>query len=284
MIPPLDRVLALASRVPAADRALWRRASGYVGGRGLDAVLATTERLLRRGARVSVERFGTPARDRREVRAVVVDHVALARAVRGRGKEIWLSLDLTPLGVRLDRESCVDAVAGIADALGPGARVQIGAEEPELADDVLAAVIRMADQGLPVMATLQANLRRADDDADRLVAAGVPVRLVKGAFPGHAAVAWPRGEQVDLSFVRLAHRIHGTGGELTLATHDRVLREALLLALPNISCEVSFGVRDGDVDALVGRGVPTRVHVAYGPEWLRFYLRRLAEAPRGQLR
>jgi proline dehydrogenase len=65
---------------------------------------------------------------------------------------------------------------------------------------------------------------------------------------------------------------------LSLATHDPVLREALLPAMPGVGVEMLLGVRPDDQAALAARGVPVRVYVPYGDGWFRYAMRRLAES------
>lgn len=76
---------------------------------------------------------------------------------------------------------------------------------------------------------MQANLLRSPADADALVAAGVHVRLVKGAYV-EASGAHPYGEPTDVAYLRLGLRLAETGATWSMATRDGRLREALLLA------------------------------------------------------
>ena len=104
---------------------------------------------------------------------------------------------------------------------------------------MLRCVLEVAGRGLAerLGATAQANLLRTPDDVETLIAAGVHVRLVKGAYlePPDRALAY--GEPTDIAYLRLAHRLAAAGGPFALATHDGVLREALLAALGAVSVE-----------------------------------------------
>jgi proline dehydrogenase len=166
----------------------------------------------------------------------------------------------------------------IAEALPPGVFVQVGAEEASRADRILDTVLAVARDGGRVAATLQANLRRSVSDASGLVDAGVPIRLVKGAYVESAAVAHAWGDPTDLSFVNLAYSLHRSGATVWLATHDPVLREALLPALPGAGVEMLLGVRPDDQVALASRGIAVRVYMPYGEQWFRYAMRRLAES------
>jgi proline dehydrogenase len=166
----------------------------------------------------------------------------------------------------------------ITAALPPGRRLQVGAEEERRADRILAAVLAVARIGGAVSATIQANLKRSRADALALAEAGVSIRLVKGAYVEHPRVARPWGEPTDLAFLELAYELHANGAKVAIATHDAILREALLRALPGIGVEMLLGVRSADARALAGRGVPVRIYVPYGDGWFRYAMRRWAES------
>jgi len=101
---------------------------------------------------------------------------------------------------------------------------------------------------------------------------------VKGAYVESASVALPWGDPTDLAYMELAHELHRRGVEVALATHDPVLREALLTALPDLGVEMLLGVREDDARALAARGVPVRIYVPYGHDWFRYAMRRFAES------
>ena len=139
-------------------------------------------------------------------------------------------------------------------------------------------ILPLADGGAPLGATLQANLRRSHEDAERLAGAGLHVRLVKGAYVEASDVARPYGEETDLAYIRLAHRLAESGEPLALATHDRPLREALLRGLPDAECELLLGVRSEDAEQLARDGHTVRLYVPFGEGWFRYWMRRLAES------
>ncbi len=110
-----------------------------------------------------------------------------------------------------------------------------------------------------------------------MTGAGVHVRLVKGAFI-ETSGAHSYGEPTDVAYLRLGFRLAEAGATWSMATHDGRLREALLLALGPVPVEQLLGVRPEALDELCDRGVLTRVYVPYGPDWFRYWLRRLAES------
>jgi proline dehydrogenase len=265
--------------VPGGEPAAWRAASRYVAGRSLGDALPTVERLLERGHGVSVDLFGERVTDPGVADRVLEEYLALASALPPPPADAWLAVDLSHLGVGADAEAAAGRLAAIAEALPAGRRIQVGAEEAALTDSILGCIASVAARGLAdrLGATVQANLVRSPADADALADAGAHIRLVKGAYLEPTG-AHPHGEPTDLAFLRLGFRLAERGAAWSMGTHDGRMREALLLARGPVPVEQLLGVRPEVLDELRDRGVPTRVYVPYGPDWFRYWARRLAES------
>lgn len=266
--------------VPATERLAIRAASRYVAGTTLDHAVAVVERLNASGVASSVDKFGEWVQAASTVDRVRDDYLALAERVAHLPADTWMSIDLSHLGLDIDPALCAEYLTTITRSMPAGRRIQVGAEDSRRADTVLDCVTAAAAQGLGdrLGATVQANLRRSPKDMERLVDAGVHVRLVKGAFVEPASRARPFGEETDVAYLRLAHRLAERDAQFSLATHDGVVREALLAALGPRPVEQLLGVRPDVRDDLVERGVPVRVYVPYGPDWFRYWMRRIAES------
>ena len=274
-----ERLERAVKRAPGGEAAAWRAASRYVAGRSRSDALDTVATLLEQGHGVSIDEFGERVRDPAAADLVLEDYLGLAGALPPPPADIWLSVDLSHLALGTDSSVLADRLAAIARALPAGRRVQVGAEEAAQDDAILACVLDVAARGLAdrLGATVQANLLRSPADADALADAGVHVRLVKGAYLERIA-AHPHGEPTDVAFLRLGFRLAERGAAWSMATHDARLREALLLAHGPVPVEQLLGVRPELLPELRARGVPTRVYVPYGPDWFRYWLRRLAES------
>jgi proline dehydrogenase len=266
-------------RVPGGELAAWRAASRYVAGRSRSEALAAAEMLLEQGHGVSVDLFGERVSDPVVADQVLEDYIALVAALPPPPADVWLSVDLSHLALDAGAAAVSDRLAAITDALPAGRRLQVGAEQLALADPILACVMDVAARGGAdrLGATVQANLVRSSADADTLADAGVHVRLVKGAYV-EATGAHPYGEPTDVAFLRLGFRLAERAAAWSMATHDGRLREALLLAHGSVPVEQLLGVRPEALDELHDRGVPTRVYVPYGPDWFRYWLRRVTES------
>jgi len=264
--------------LPGGERVAHRLARGYVAGTRPQDALACAHRLAAAGLASSIDFFGENVSDPIEADRVTDHYVALAQALERAPEKTFLSIDLSHIGLDQPGEAVQQRLERIASALPAGGRIQVGAEQERRADRILAAVSAVVREGGAVSATIQVNLKRSRADAHALAEGGVPIRLVKGAYVEDPQVARPWGEPTDLAFVELAHELHANGAGVAIATHDAVLREALLRALPGIGVEMLLGVRSADARAVAGRGLPVRIYVPYGDGWFRYAMRRWAES------
>ena len=214
---------------PGGEHVAYRLASRYVAGATADDALATERRLAAQGVLSSIDFFGENVTDAAEADRVADAFVALARRIDA---GTYLSIDLSHIALDEPGDGARRRLERIAAALPAGARIQVGAEQAARIDRILETVLAVARDGGPVAATIQANLRRSPSDAQRLAEAGVPIRLVKGAYVETPALAHAWGDPTDIAFIELAYALHRAGATVSLGTHDPVIREALLPALP----------------------------------------------------
>ena len=264
--------------VPGGSQAAWRLvAGGYVAGATTEDALARAAELARVNIAASLDLFGERVEDPVQADAVAEAYARLADRLAEAPPGTWLSVDLSHLGLTTDARAARRRLAAIAERLPAGARLQVGAEEAALTDAVLGAVHSMPEPRR-LTATIQANLRRSPEDLPPLAAAGIGVRLVKGAYLEGPQVALPHGEPTDLAFLRLAEQLAELEADVQLATHHGLLREACRRVLPRATVEMLLGVHAADARALAAAGVPVRLYVPFGPDWFRYGMRRLAEA------
>jgi proline dehydrogenase len=268
----------LVLRTPRLARAARRAADRYLGGETLERAVETIDRLHTEGFATAIDSFGEAVTDRRRVEETVARYLRVNRELTNLKPPVNVWVDLSNLGLDISTDLCLQSVGRIVETLPEGSLLQVRAHDSSRTDRILDIALRLAVDGAPVMPTLQAHLRRSPEDARRLIAANVPVLLVKGTTlePRDVAYAW--GEQTDLAFLRLAHELHAGGVLLAIGTHDPVLREALFATLDGIGVEMLLGVRPEDGRDLLHRGHRVRIYVPFGPDWFRYWIRRLGEA------
>jgi proline dehydrogenase len=270
-----ERFEYAARATPPGRKAAWRLAQRYVAGETAEDAFATARQLAAEGLTASLDLFGervTAADEADRVTNAYLDLAARLPAAAPAGT--WLSLDLSHLGVTADAGAATRLLQTIADALPDGVRLQVGAEEAAHTETIVNAIVA-ADRPNALSATVQANLRRSPRDADRLANAGIPIRLVKGAYVEPPEEALPYGAPTDLAYLQLAERLRGTS--VLLATHDDGIREAGRRTHPEATVEMLLGVCPATARQLAAT-TKVRIYVPFGPDWFRYAMRRVAES------
>jgi proline dehydrogenase len=119
-----------------------------------------------------------------------------------------------------------------------------------------------------------------------LLAAGIRIRLCKGAYKEPPEIAYQKKADVDANYVKLMKILMKSGIYHGLATHDEnIIREAKAFAIRETIAKDAFefqmlhGIRRDLQQGLVRDGWKMRVYVPFGTEWYPYFMRRLAERP-----
>jgi proline dehydrogenase len=114
---------------------------------------------------------------------------------------------------------------------------------------------------------------------------------VKGAYKEPPDKAFPKKEDVDENFFRLAERLlsddaRAKGERSIFGTHDPVLirrieelGRARGLTPKDVEFQMLYGIRRQEQLRLIAAGYRFRVLISYGEAWFAWYMRRLAERP-----
>jgi proline dehydrogenase len=255
----------------------------FVGGDGVDDVIAVATALSARGLRATIDHLGEDVSDDAGAEATVAAYEALIPRLAAVG-DADVSVKLTALGLDHDPAGALERARRIVDtATRESVSVTIDMESSALTDATLEVVAALRERTPSVAAVLQAMLRRTERDARELGAAGARVRLCKGAYAEDAAVAFTRRQDVTASYVRSLTLLWESAGTPLVATHDpRLITTALELARHHqrpFEFQMLYGVRPDEQVRLAALGHPVRVYVPYGREWYGYLMRRLAERP-----
>jgi proline dehydrogenase len=150
--------------------------------------------------------------------------------------------------------------------------------------DILETVWRLGYHNAGVV--LQSYLRRSQEDARRMNALGVRVRLVKGAYKEPRRVAYQRKADVDAAYVDLMKVLIAEGSYPAIATHDpamiaetKAFAAKRGLAADRFEFQMLYGIRRDLQARLRQEGYRVRVYVPFGREWFPYFMRRLGERP-----
>ncbi len=266
-----------------------RKLSGrFVAGTTLDDAIARTAELNREGFSVSLDSLGESVRTEAGARAAAeLYHLLLDRIAHG-GLDANVSVKLTGVGMDVSPE-LGEAVTGeiVAHAAQLGNFVRIDMEGTPYTEATLRLTEDLHRQHPGAVGTvLQAYLFRTAADTERLLEQGIRIRLCKGAYKEGPEHAFPKKEDVDANYVKLADRMVSSGVYNGMATHDEKMIAAVEkyvvakgIARDAFEFQMLFGVRRDLQRDLVKRGYRVRVYLPFGTDWYPYFMRRLAERP-----
>ena len=274
----MSRAAALGALV---QRTSWgrRAVQRFVAGNTIDEAVAVAVEMKGRGFTVTLDRLGE-ASTGAKADAYAADAARLLEAQAAAGLEPNVSVKLTAIGLA---EGSAVATARLERILMTAQRVngfvRVDAEHAESLDALHEIVLAARAAGRPVGTVLQANMRRSVADCARLTSAGVPIRLVKGAYdPGADGVGDPAA--VDAAYLALASTLLATSVPLAFGTHDeRILTQLAERSRGRAEAQLLYGVRSDLADRLATAGWRVRIYTPYGPDWWPYSLRRMAERP-----
>ena len=264
----------------------------FIAGEDLESAVEAARRIADQGMTTTLDQLGENVRTADEARTAVASYVAILRRMAAKGLEPNISVKLTMLGLDqghdLARENMLRLLAVAREVKGFVRIDMEGSRYTEPTVDICAALHERYPGAVGTV--IQSYLRRSADDVERLIGAGIRVRLVKGAYAEPPTVAFQGRKEVDEAYLRLMERLLTVGTYPAIATHDPALiqRAREFTARESIAADrwefqMLYGVRRDEQTALVAAGYRMRVYVPFGTQWYPYFTRRIAERPANAL-
>lgn len=272
---------------PGLHDLLLKAVSRFIGGESLTECLPKARALGSLGLSLAVDYMGESTRDRATAEHATDEFLRVIEALRESSKSIFLSPDLSHLGLLVDPELAYRNIARLAEAaLDVKGEVIINMEGSDRTDAILEMHKRVCQRYENVGITLQAYLYRTPKDLAEALQRPGRIRLVKGAYEEPEALAARWGQPTDSAFCALMETLLASGHPCLIATHDEALlehaqthiRKHRIPATP-IEFEMNFGICQDRLERLRDAGYRTRVYLPYGKEWFLYLCHRLAEFP-----
>jgi len=269
-----------------------KTSSRFVAGTQVaDAIRAATA-VNQFGAGVSIDNLGENVTNADEAQASAQLYHQLLDEIAAHGRNANISLKLTHMGLDVDPNLAHDLVRGLVvkvASMSPKNFVRIDMEGSAYTDrtlDFVHELHRIPGNAGCVGAVIQSYLRRAEADIEKLLAAGIRIRLCKGAYQEPEEIAFQKKSEVDGNYVKLMKILMKSGIFHGLATHDEsIIKQAQTFAtregIPRNAFEFQMlhGIRRDLQQRLVKEGWGMRVYIPFGTEWYPYLMRRLAERP-----
>ena len=262
-------------------------ASRYIAGETLSDAVATVRRLNGEGAMATVDVLGEDIVTQDQATDSMFGSLEVLKAIAKHSLDSNLSVKLTSLGLKMERQFCIGNLDQIVTAAAKQNNfVRIDMEDHTCTDGTLELYRHMRSRHGNVGIVIQAYLHRSEEDVRRLTAEGANVRLCKGIYNEPPQVAIKDRAGIQRNYLFLLRILLDAGCYVGIATHDDVLIDGAKALLAERKVDRSryefqmlLGVRDERRKQLLAEGHRLRVYVPFGKDWYGYSTRRLKENP-----
>ena len=296
----LDALPRTAFALLAGSAAIKRLASRYgmrrpksfarrfIAGESVEEVIDVARSIEQQGFLVTVDALGESAVATTAADDATRSYISLIGDLERAGVARNLSLNLSQLGLAVDRATSIDNLRRVLDAAQhAGFFVRVDMENSDHTDQTLETFEAAWNIGYRnVGLVVQSSLRRSETDVRRLNDMRVGVRLVKGAYREPRTVAFQSKSEIDAAFLSLMRLLLAEGASPVIATHDPALlaetkafAKSRGLGADQFEFQMRYGIRRDVQTALAADGYRVRVYVPFGKEWFTYFMRRLGERP-----
>jgi proline dehydrogenase len=279
---------AVVRVLPAVPRPVVRRLSlPYIAGSTLDDARRTVASLNAEGKLGTVDVLGEEVTKPEEAETIATAYHDVLDAIEGDRLDANISVKLTGLGLKLDRDLCASLLERlVGDAGRRGTFIRIDMEDSSCTDDTLQLYRDLRDAGHEnVGIVLQARLKRTLSDIDDLTPLRPNARVCKGIYVEPTSIAFRDDDVIRRSYESCLDALLAARCYVGVATHDEALIKAALARVSGLGpseyeFQMLLGVREARASELVAAGHRLRVYVPFGQRWYEYSLRRLQENPR----
>jgi proline dehydrogenase len=278
----------VVATIPLIPRRIIRFFAGrYIAGETLEDAIRCVRQLNREGICGTMDVLGEDISTRAEAIAAKEQSIVVLHTIAKERLDSNLSIKLTSLGLKIDKQFCVENVSDILKVASRyGNFVRIDMEDSSCTSDTLDVFRTVRREFSAVGIVVQAYLLRTEDDVRELVKGRANFRLCKGIYKEPEEIAYQSREDVQRNYERLLEQMLTGGSYVGIATHDSVLVDAALAQIKKhglrkdlYEFQLLLGVRPELRKKLARDGHKVRLYIPYGEHWYGYSTRRFKENP-----
>ncbi len=278
----------VAATIPLVPRRIIRFFAGrYIAGETLDDAIRCVRQLNSEGVCATMDVLGEDITTRAEAIASKDQSVVVLHTIAKEKLDSNLSIKLTSLGLKIDKQFCVENVRDILTvALQYKNFVRIDMEDSSCTTDTIDAFRTVHREFANVGIVVQAYLFRTEEDVRGLVKEESGFRLCKGIYREPADTAFQQREEVQKNYMKLLEQMLVGGSYVGIATHDSVLVDGAVALIKKLGLQkdryefqMLLGVRPELRKKLACDGHKVRLYIPYGEHWYGYSTRRFKENP-----
>ena len=278
----------VVATLPAVPKPVVRYFAGrYIAGETIHDAIRTVRQLNAEGACATLDVLGEDVTTKEESIASRNQSNEVLHTIDREKLDSNLSIKLTSLGLKLDKQFCTGNVREILKvAAGYGIFVRFDMEDSTCTTDTI-DIFRVLHKEFPGTGiVVQSYLRRTEEDVKSLLQDNPNFRLCKGIYKERKEIAFQTREEVQQNFIKVLDLMLRNHAYVGIATHDSVLVEAgekfikeMNLRKEEYEFQMLLGVRPELRKRLVRDGHRVRLYVPFGEHWYGYSTRRFKENP-----
>lgn len=282
----LNRLVVVS--LPLIPKPIVRYFAGrYIAGETIQHAIQTVRQLNAEGVLATIDVLGEDVFTREETIVSRDQSIDVLHAIAREKLDSNLSIKLTSLGLKIDRDLCAENVRGILQvAARYGIFVRIDMEDSTCTSDTVKVFCGVRGEFPNCGIVVQAYLFRTEADVGELMTTRTNFRLCKGIYKERKEIAFQSREDVQRNYVKLLEMMVRGGSYVGIATHDTVLVDAasrliaeMGLTRDQYEFQMLLGVRPELRKRLVREGHRVRLYVPFGEHWYGYSTRRFKENP-----
>lgn len=285
----LDKVVV--STLPYVPKAVVRKFSKrYIAGEAISDAVRVVRELNHQGFMATLDILGEQVSDRELASSAVEGYLRLLDVLAEEQLDANVSVKLTQLGLKVDKQFCLENAERIAAAARKHENfMRIDMEDSSCTSDTLDVYLALRRKMTDVGAVLQSYMRRSLADIHWLaeeLQQPLNIRLCKGIYVEPRSIAYKDKLIIVANFVALLEELLKKKAYVGIATHDeRVIWKALRLVEEyglkpsEYEFQMLYGVDPELAAILRDAGHRLRIYVPYGSHWYQYSVRRLRENP-----
>jgi proline dehydrogenase len=275
------------ARWVTSNRTTRRMSHRFVAGEALEEAVSAGRVCNDQGMLVSLDYLGENVATVADAQRARDAYLEVFECITAARLDANVSCKLTQLGLDLSTDFCEGQVLSIVErAASLDNFLRVDMEGSAYTERTIEIVKKVRMRSPAVGTVIQAYLYRSERDVQDLLAYGCRIRLCKGAYKESPDVAFPRKQDVDANYVKLARLLLPSGFYHGIATHDPHMIAATIRAAAerrvskeDFEFQMLYGVRTDLQRRLVRDGYRVRIYIPYGRDWFPYFMRRLAERP-----
>jgi proline dehydrogenase len=270
------------------EKLLYRVAKRWIAGYSLEDAIRVAHDANNRKLRVILNRLGEHTPDEKLIQGYTEEYLKLLDRIQEEKIDGTISVKPSQLGLAANPSLYNRNLLRIIErAETYDEFVWIDMENSPYTEATLKTYTEILPIHRNLGICLQANMKRTESDLKDLIPRGGIIRLVKGAYPESAELAYKKRSDVDANYVKLMIMLFEGGGQFAIGTHDgKLIDRARDLAKEekrDFEFQLLKGIRDDIKPTLVEEGYRVSEYVPYGPEWYNYSKRRMRERKRNIL-